>query len=888
MDWIRIILSRVAALCMRQKLDDDLDEELSTHIEFAVEENLRCGMSKQEARTAALREFGGLRQTKEAYRVQRGLPFLEQMVRDLRFGLRQLHRSPGFAITAILTLALGLGANTAVFSLINGLLLRPLPVPHADQLALLHYDRSDQMDRAGYSFTAPVFRALEKRHDVFQDVAAFTGSSMQVSSGTGNLEIPGVLVSGQFFHALQVQPAMGRYLTPEDDRVGGGTSGFDVVISDGFWRTWFNDAPDVVGRSLTIANAQFTVVGVMPKQFIGADPMVRPEIYVPLSAEPLLHAPYNNIACGYRCWWLRVIARRNTGVSLMNANAELLAISSQILDEAIPDSNWIKNARNSHFQIEAEPGSKGYTYLRSTFKRPLVAVFSLCGAMLLLACLNLASLLMARAAARERELATRLAIGATRKRLIQQLLVETLLISILGTAVGLAVSPVVSRSLAVLMVGNDRNAILDTSLDLRVFLFAALIAGIATLLIGFVPALRATSGNLNDHIKDGSHATSAREWARLLPRILMGLEVALALILMVGAGLLATSLTRLYRTGLGFDPNNLVNLDLAMGKQKLDGDALLRWYQAFADSLARQPSVKSVSFAGVTPLTGDNWTDDLRTSSSNGDRNIYWNTVAPQYFETMRIPMLGGRDFKWSDMPASGKKIILNQTAVKILFPGQNAIGQRVTGAGNKSYEVIAVVGDVRYATIRRDAPAGAFVPITQSDDKKPSYTTVVRVKGSGAPLASAARLLAARMTPEIPAPVMTTMSADLEASIISERMMAMLSVFFAGCALFVTTIGLYGTLAYATARRTSEIGIRMALGAQRAQVVVLVFRENAWIAVSGSCAGLGMALLASRALASFLYGTSVRDPWVLAGSVLALISMASGFSSASASRGTN
>jgi hypothetical protein len=283
-----------------------------------------------------------------------------------------------------------------------------------------------------------------------------------------------------------------------------------------------------------------------------------------------------------------------------------------------------------------------------------------------------------------------------------------------------------------------------------------------------------------------------------------------------------------------------------------------------------------VSFAGVTPLTGDNWTDDLRTSSSNGDHNIYWNAVAPQYFETMRIPMLGGRDFKWSDTPASGKKIILNQAAVKILFPGQSAIGQRVTAVGNKSYEVIAVVGDVRYATIRRDAPAGAFVPITQSDDKKPSYTTVVRVKGPVAPLASAARLLAARMAPEIPAPVMTTMSADLDASIISERMMAILSIFFAGCALFVTAIGLYGTLAYATARRTSEIGIRMALGARRAQVVGMVFRENAWSAVGGSCAGLAAALLASRALASFLYGTSVRDPWVLLGAVLALISIAS------------
>jgi predicted permease len=875
MDLLRILLSRCAALFRRKELDAELDEELQSHIDFAFEENVARGLSEEEARRAALVRFGGVTQTREAYRVRRGMPFLEQMVRDVRFGLRQLRRSSGFAVTAILTLALGLGANTAVFSLINALMLRPLPVPHAEELAVLRIDRSDQK-APSYFFCGPVFRALEKRHEAFQDSAAFADFTLQVRSGSGIAVIPGALVSGEFFHALQTQPLLGRVLTPMDDQPGGGGTGFGVVISEGFWRSWFNSAPDVVGRKLTIANSPFTVVGVMPKRFIGADATERPEIYAPLWAEPVIHAPFNMTAAGYRISWLRVVARRAPGVSLEQANAALRAASNPILDESVPDATWVKAQRSRHFQFAAEPGTEGYSDLRSAFKKPLIAVFSMCGAMLLLACLNLASLLMARAAARERELATRLAMGATRGRLIRQLMMESLLIAVLGTAAGLAVAPLVSRSLAALLVGRSRFTTLDTSLDLRVYLFAVLIAALATVLVGLIPALRATSGNLNEQIKNGSHAASAQERKRWLPRVLLGLEVALALMLVVGAGLLGTSLSRLYHTGLGFEPKGVINLDLDMKHQPLDGEALVRWYQAFGDALGHQPRVKSVSFASVIPLSGGWWDGDFHTPLSHGDREIYMNAVAPAYFQTMRIPIAGGRDFQWSDTRTSSPKIILSRSAAKTLFSGQNAIGQQVMGEEKKIYEVIGVVGDTQYASIKEAAPAEAYLPITQDDSKKPSYAAVVRMEGSAVPLAAAARALAARMAPEIQPPVMTTISDNLDASIKSERMMALLAAFFAGCALLVTAIGLYGTLAYATARRTSEIGIRMALGARRAQVVGMVFRENAWIAVVGSLAGLGAALLASRMLASFLYGTSARDPWVMAASVGALAVIAS------------
>ena len=875
MDSFRTFLSRATSLFGRGRLDADLDEELRAHIDLAIEENLKRGMSKKQACTAALRSFGGVDQTREAYRCQRGLPFFEMLARDLRFGIRQLHRSPGFAATAILTLALGLGANTAVFSLINALLLRPLAVPHSEQLAIVRMDRSDS-EFPNYGFNAPLFRTLERHHEIFEYLAASFYSSLQVRDTSGNQQIPGLLVSGQFFQVLETPPLMGRYLTPVDDKEKGSSAGFGAVISESFWRTWFNSAPDVVGRKLTIANTPFTVVGVMPREFIGSDPTRRPKIFVPLSAEPIIDAPYNMIEAGFHANWLDLIGRRQPSVSLEQANAALRVASISIYEDSNADADRLEDARTNHVHFTVESGSKGYTYFREFFRKPLVVVFCLCGAMLLLACFNLASLLMARAAARERELATRLAIGATKARLIQQLLVETFLISALGTAAGLAVSPVVSRGLAALLLSKDRDTVLNTSLDLRVFVFAAVLAAVASLLIGLMPALRATSGDLNDHLKSGSQAHSPRDRRRLLPRVLMASEVGLALLLIVCAGLLASSVTRLYRTGLGFNPKGIVDLQLNMDKQSLNGDALLHWYQQFAEALSYQPGVESVSYESQTPLSGSTWTNTLKTSVSNGDQMMYMNAVAPDYFATMRIPMLAGRDFRWQDSKASGKKIILNQAAAKILFPNQNPVGQFVSDYGNQQSEVIAVVGNIKYRSIRAEAPPGAYEAITLGTDKKRSYTVVVRIKGSPASLGEGARTLAARMAPDIPAPVMTNMSKTLDASISSERMMAMLAVFFAACALLVTAIGLYGTLAYSTARRTSEIGIRMALGAQRTQVVALVFRENAWIAICGSLAGLAAALLSSRSLSSFLYGTSVRDPWVLVGSVTALISIAS------------
>jgi predicted permease len=870
----RQVCSGLRGLIDQSGRDGEIDEEVREYFEAATAAYRERGLSEEEARRAARRECGNPLAAKEQVRTYGWENVARTVIGDLRFAGRQLRRSPGFALTAIVTLALGLGANTAVFSLIDALLLRPLSVPHSDELAVLRYERTDDADR-NYSFCAPMLRALERRHDAFEALGGFSSRMLQVRGASGNVRIRGAMVSGQFFEALRVRPLVGRALTPQDDQKGGGSGGFAVVISEGFWHSWFNRAPDVLGRQVTIANVPFTVVGVMPRSFIGADPTQPEAIYAPLWAEPVIDAPYDSIAAGHHSWWMRVIARRRTGTTLEHANAALAAASGAIVDEtAAGDGEWIKRAHDHHFKIVADPGSTGYSRLRERFSRPLIVVFSLCGAMLLLACFNLASLLMARAAGRERELATRLAMGATRRRLVGQLMAESALIALLGTAAGLMAAPAVSHALAAVIVGSSPYTSLDAMPDARIFAFVALAAAVSCLLIGLIPAVRATAKNLNEQIKSGTHRSAASERRGMLPRLLMSLEVALALMLVVGAGLLATSLVRLYDAGLGFDAKGVVNLNLDMGKQGLDGEALVGWYREYGEALGHQPGVTEVSFAAQTPMDGNVWTSTYRTSLG-GDRDLYMNRVAPRYLGAMRIPLLAGRDFAWNDTLSSGKKIILSEKAATALFPGLNPVGRRVDH-DKESIEVIGVAGDITYNTIREGKPVEGYVPITQNGDPKPSYTAVVRVEGSVDALAAASRHLAASMAPDIPAPVLTTMNTQLDESISSERMMAMLAVFFAVCALVVTAIGLYGTLAYATARRTSEIGVRMALGARRMQVMALVFGENAWIAASGSAIGLMVALMGSRVLASFLYGLSARDPWVIVGSVAMLAAVSS------------
>jgi len=868
---------RIKGLFVRRRLDRDMADELAFHQTMLRDKLLRQGIPQPDADRETRRRFGRAGKWHERLRELWQFRRLENLVRDISFSARVLRKSPGFSIIAILTLAVGVGANTTVFSVINGLLLRPLPVPASNQLVVIGTQENEP--QVNYSLSEPLFRGLEHRTRLFSEVFAFYQSVMQVNGSSGVQAVQGQFVSGDFFPALQTPPLLGRMLTPADDSKGGNPAGFGVVVSEDFWQRWFNRAPGVIGQKLEIDHTLFTVVGVMPKRFRGADPLERPDLFVPLAAEPAMHGTRSYTAAGVHAWWLTSMARMKPETTLPQANAELATASSAVLHEVVPDAAWIANREKRHFRFSAGSASTGFTYIRQFFSKPLLAVFAMCGGILLLACLNLASLLMARGTARQKELATRLAMGATRGRLIQQLLAESFLIAVTGTAAGLAIAPLVSQSLSAVLLSSQSEAHIDTSLDLRVFAFAALAAILAALLIGLLPALRATSRDLNEQMKHGQHTTTAHERQAILPRAMMAGEVALALMLVVGAGLLATSLVRLYRSGPGFDPHGLENISFSMDQQPLTGEALIQFYRQVGEGLHHQPGVRDISFALMIPFAGSDWSENL-TGTTDKKSEIYQNSVAPAYFETMRIPLLEGREFGWNDTTSGGLKMILNQAAAKLLIPDRDPIGQFVIDPENKAthrYEVVGVVGDAKYDDLRGPAPPTAYHALPQDDwGQGRSYYAVVRTDGPSAPLVGAAHALAAQMAPNIPIPVMTSMADLIRDTMSAERMMALLSVFFAICALVVTAIGLYGTLAYATARRTSEIGIRVALGARRAQVVRMVFLQNAAVAAAGTCTGVIAALLASRALASFLYGTSTRDPWVFAASIIALALIAS------------
>jgi len=862
---------RVKALFRRRRLKRELQEELAFHQAMMREKLMRSGAEPTEVQISVRRQFGNEDRWRERLSELWQFRWLENLMRDVNFGARQLRKSPGFTAVALLTLMLGIGANAAVFSLINGLMLRPLPVPHAEELAILRV----KPGKYGYAFCTPLFRGLEKRTDIFRNVFAFNWHIFQVRNGSRNEAHGGELVSGQFFQALGVAPQLGRYLTPEDKP---GRTDLAVVISDDFWKTWFNQAPDVIGRKLLMDNVWFTVVGVMPQSFIGVETTARPQMYVPLATEPLVDVPFNFLDSGYRNWWLRAGVRMQPGMSIEQANAALRSISSPIIKDAIPDPNRrFGDVTRDAMYIAAMTGTAGYSLLREQFRSPLVVVMVLCGTVLLLACLNLASLLMARAAAREREIATRLAIGATRRRVIQQLLVESMLLALLGTVAGFVAAPFVSHALAALMTNSQPQSAINTSMDIRILLFGAAVTFLCALIIGFVPAVQVSSGSLQEQMKQGSQSVRAGRRHRVLTHVLLASEVALALTLVVGAGLIGTSVLRVYQDGFGFDPHGVLIADLNMDKQPLKGEPLRLFYRDFAGELAHIRGVKSASYTGIIPLSGNSGWDDW---NANGKKEtLYESLIAPNYFETMRIPLFSGRDFAWTDTASTDPKAILNQAAAKFFFPNGNAVGQIIRdsdGKDAKSYEVIAVVGNTKYDGLRDAPPPMVYRAITQNRLDKPSYTAMLRVEGKPGPIVDAVRDLASRLAPDIPAPIMLTMDRQIDEAINSMRMMAMLSIFFAVCALLVTGIGLYGTLAYSTSRRTSEIGIRMALGAQRGQVAMLVFRENAVVALTGSVAGLVIALLASRALVALLYNTSTRDVPVLVVSALLLAVTAS------------
>lgn len=868
-EHLRQTLTRLRALFLRKQLEQDLDEELAFHRSMREGQIQRDdGLPQEAAHIAASRTIGSEAKWKDYCRDAWRFNWLEEFLQDLRYGARTLRKSPSFTAVALLTLALAVGANTAVFSLVNTLLLRPLNSPDSHRLMLLRMAPGE-----GYSFSYPLFRQIEHDQQVFSEVFAFAGHGFHVQGTGGVEEVSGSMVSGSFFAAFRVPPETGRYLIPSDDVQGGAPV---VVVSSRFRDRFFGSGAAVIGRHVVLDRVDFTIVGVMPAHFQGAEPLNRRELYIPLALEPLVDAPFNSIAGGIHSWWMRVGGRVRPGVSPEAANQWLHRGSSNILHRVIQDPKWTFNHRTrDQIYLAADAGAGGYSYLRFRFRRSLLVLMGLVLVVLLVASLNLASLLLARSAARERELATRFALGASRSRVMRQLLTESLLLTCCGAGIGVAMSPALVRVLITYLSQSDLTLAFDASPDWRVLAFTAVVSIVAAVITGLTPALRSTGRDLRDRMHD--HRSSANESARtpLGLRILLGSEIACALVLVTGAALLAQSLIRIHSAPLGFNPANVTVHALNLQKSTRTPQAKIALYHDLQAQLSSDSGTKFVSFTSVLPVSGSVWTRDLTVPGKAGV-GVWWSSVGPQYFEAMGTRLLAGRDFRWSDDEQATPVVIVNRAAARALYGEDAPVGKPVRleeGATAPPAQIIGVVEDAKYEDVRTAAPPTAYAPMTQNlSDQMPSYTVVVRSPAPAVEVVTRVRDTIRRLAPEVPAPVALSMTDQLDEAISSERMMSMLSSFFAALALLITAIGMYGTLSYTTARRTSEIGIRMALGARPAQVISLILNQNVLLTAAGALVGVVLSLAGARIIESFLFETPARNGSILLISTAVLI----------------
>lgn len=871
---MREFIFRIAGAFRSNCRDRDLSEELEFHLAQRQARYRNEGMSTADASQRAHQDFGGLERWKERCRDTSTIGFLEDLQRDLHLAFRILWKSPIVTCVAVAILATAISANTTIFSLMNAILLKTVDVPHADRLTLLRIRPGDY----GYAFNYPWFKSTEEQASGLMQVFAFTSRTLRLKTGDHQEFLTVQLVSGSYFPVLEVPPALGRYIVRQDDRPGV-PDGQVAVISDSFWHSRFNSDPNVVGRKLNINRTVFTIIGVMPNTFRGMDRDQRPDVFIPLQSEPSIDAPFNSIAAGYQVWWIRVGARLKEGVSLQQADAFLKTRSRSIMKgEATPPNFKFNSYKVSDLYFSAEPGAGGYSFIRFRFAKPLKVLMTLVGLVLLVACLNLATLLNARAAARQREITTRFALGASRFRLIRQLLTECMLLSLTGTVVGLPVAVVLTSALSLLLAPQHgiTSAQLDAKPDLKVFVFTGVIAIVATLITGVAPALRSTDRRLHIGMRESSVTLRAVRHRRLWPRALLALEVGVALMLVTGATLLGYSFLKLYEVPLGFDPASLIHLTIDTGHERVQAASLSELYRHLTERLKSLPSVSGVSICQVVPFSGSVAMTDV-DGPGKGHEPLWENAVGPDYFHTMRTTLRDGREFRWSDTGAAGAIAILNVSAEKILFAGEHGLGRRVTQHGGKtSLEVVGIVDDMKYSSVRDASPPTIYVPaMSRMDEKAPPFTLLLRTSGNAAPLVASARQIIHQDVPEIPFAVAFTMQDTLDESLASERILTLLAVFFGVIALVITAIGLYGTLAYTTERRTGEIGIRLALGARSWNIMSLVCGENGIVALCGCVVGLVASATASRVVSSFLFGVTPRDPLVFGVAVLALLCVA-------------
>ena len=859
MTLLHRLMSIGRGLVRRKRADEQLDEEIRTFVEMSAAGKTQDGLSSDQARRQAVLELGGIEQAKERVRTGRHGAFLDEIGRDVTYAFRMFAANAGFTAAVVVTLALGIGANTAVFSLIDALMLRSLPV--GDPQELVHVRRSGA---ASDSFSYAIVRAFDDQRDIFSSVAGFSSFPIEVGEGGSVVRVGGAVVTGRFYETLRLRPLLGRLLAAGDDERG---APLVAVISHGYWERQFAGRADAVGRSIRINGIPVAIVGVSPPGFVGATVGSIADITMPVAAVPSV-SPSSAPLVGPGNFWLRILARPRAGVPVTQATARLNDAWPRLADTVLPPQ-W-PLARRQQMAAETyvlDPGATGYSFLRELYRKPLFVLMGVVGVLLIIAAANVASLQLARATARHREIAVRLAIGAGRGRIVRQLLIESTLLSLIGAALGVALAWVSSRFLVTLISAGPAPVVFDLTPNGRVLLFTSAVAIVTGVLFGAAPAFRTATPRLAAALRRDARTTGPR--SRLLAT-LVSAQVALSLVLVAGAGLFIRTLQNLETVDAGFSPDGVLLVDLE-GRRTAAPRALL-------EEVRRLPGVSSATLSTHTPLSGALWSEAAVPAGQEIPErdNALFVGAGPGFFATMDVRLLAGREFTERDAAEGPGVAIVNEVYARRHFPNQSPIGQRMSAivrGQRRDLEIIGLAAATSTAGLRRPSPATVYVSYAQLSGDFPT-TLAVRISGAEAQMTAAIEQIVRSRVPGVVIEV-RPLSAQVRATMMQERMMATLAGGFGLLALTLACVGLYGLLAYGVVQRTKEIGIRMALGARAVGVVRLVLTDGTRLVLIGVAVGLPVAWAASRGIESMLFGLRPGDPLTLAGATLVLMAAA-------------
>ena len=849
---LRTLATRIWAVLAMRRPGRDLDDELRAHFEMLVEQNIKRGMSAAEARRQARQELGGTEQIKEAVHDQRGLPLIESVFADIRYAARVLRKSAGFTTVAVLTLALGIGANTAIFSVVDAVFFASLPYPHSDRLVMVwedvhlpHYQNSENTPAPGN------FADWQKRNTVFSGMAAIRYRSWNLTGSGEPVRIEGEAFSSNIFSVLQTYPVLGQPFTAEEDRPG--DASHVALLGYSLWVSRFGSDPNVVGRSVLLDGDSYKVLGVMPANFHFPDP--DDQLYVPLALSSEELANHNS-------HFLRVVARLKDGVQVEQAQAEMAVIARQLTREH-PDSNTGVGSRVIPLREE----------IAGNMRLPLLVLFGVVALLLLMVCANVANLLLARASVRAREFAVRAALGANRARVLRQLLVESILLALLGGFVGLLLAYWGIYALRGYATINQSFA--QAGLDARVCLFTLGVSVLAGLIFGLAPAFQSSRDGISGVLKEGGRDSSSREHLRARGSLIVA-ETALGVVVLIGTGLLLRSFVRLQNVPLGFQPENVLTLRVILrGPRYAALTQRTNFYRQAFERIRALPGVRAVAGISFLPLTLQGRTTGLtvegRPPAAPGELPFAdFRAVSPGYFAAMGTPVLRGRDFSWNDSPGTPLDAVVSRTMARNFWPNAGAIGKRfkLGPADGKDpwITVVGVVADVRQLNLTTEPRPAMYFTVTQDAGIGDTLRDwVIRTSGDPADIASSAREAIWSLDPSLPISRIQTMEQVHDSYLGPQRFELSLVALFGVLGLVLAAVGLYGVTAYAVSRRTHEIGIRVALGAQRSDVMRLVIGAGAKLALIGVAIGAVSALALTQLIAGLLFEVNAADPLTFA-----------------------